>query len=68
MVVHVKKIKLGDLSDGSEEKKYWSSKTVEEKIAAVEILRNHLQKLKGTKRQNGKLKGFRRVLQVTKLK
>lgn len=64
----VKKIRLDDLSSDSEAKSYWSSKTTEEKIEAVELLRNHFQKMKGTKRGNGNFKGLRRVLRVAKLK
>lgn len=68
MVIHVKKMKLGNMSEAAEEIQYWSSKTIDERITALEILRNNLQKMKGTKRGNGNLKGLRRVLRVTKLK
>ncbi len=68
MVTHVKKMKLGDMSETAEEIRYWSSKTIEERIAAVEILRNNLQKMKGARRGNGSFKGLRKVLRVVKLK
>ncbi len=68
MMVHARKVSLNDLADSSEEREYWSSKTIEEKIEAVELLRNHFRKIKGTKRSNGNFKGLRRVLRIAKLK
>ncbi len=65
MLAHVKKMKLANISEAAEEIKYWSSKTIEEKIEAVEVLRKRLQKIEG---DNGDFKGLRRVSRVTKLK
>jgi hypothetical protein len=67
-MVQVKKIALRDLNGDSEEKKYWSSKTIEEKIAVVEVLRNHLRKMSRTNKVDGNFKRLRRVLRVAKLK
>ncbi|MCL4512052.1 MAG: hypothetical protein M1470_13435 [Bacteroidetes bacterium] len=64
---YVKRRKLADFSKDREEMDYWSSRTIEERLEAVEILRARWQKFNESKRGNGDFKGLRRVLRVTQL-
>jgi len=67
MTISVRKIELKDL-ESDQDKDYWAGKTIEEKIEAIEILRNSFGKMKGANEESGSLKRFRRVLRIAKLK
>ncbi len=66
-VERVKKLSLSEFSDANDEVEYWSARSIEEKLEAVEILRRRALKIKGFGRDSGDFKGLRRVLRVTRL-
>ena len=66
-VERVKKLSLSEFSDANDEVEYWSARSIEEKLEAVEILRRRALKIKGLGRDSGDFKGLRRVLRVTGL-
>lgn len=64
----VRKLSLSDFSSATDEVEYWSARSIEDKLEAVEILRKRSMKIKGSERVHGDFKGLRRVLRVTRLK
>lgn len=67
MTNHIKIMTLTDFSADRSEREYWSSKSTEERLEAVEVLRARRIKIQGKKKGNGIIKGLRRVLRFTKL-
>jgi hypothetical protein len=62
----VKKYSLGDPAQELDDKEFWKNQSYEYKILVLESLRGVWSKLNPEWRENGNIKGFRRVLRIVK--